>query len=189
MADTMGDYRRALAGFDAIMRRVPPDRWLSQSPCAEWKAIDVAGHVIGGQHMVRAWATGAPQPAERPSLRQLAGDDPVAAWTSAREASLAALTPEALDRVVQTQNFGQIRLESFNETFILDVLVHTWDLAQASGQPVALPPDLVHGCFEWAKQREDHLRSSGLIGPEQPAPAGAHEQTRLMAFLGRNVGS
>ena len=185
MSDAMSDYRRALEGFDTIARGVPSDRWLSQSPCAEWKAIDVAGHVIGGQHMVRVWATGASQPANRPSLRELASDDPVAAWTSAKEASLAALTPEALDRVIRTQNFGEVRLGAFIQTFILDVIVHTWDLAQASGQQVVLPPDLVHACFEWAKRQEKHLRDRGLVGPAQPAPADADEQTRLMAFLGR----
>ena len=84
-------------------------------------------------------------------------------FRAAKEASLAALTPEALNRVVKTQNFGELRLGSFVETFILDVIVHTWDLAQASGQQVVLPPDLVHRCFEWAKQRENVLRGRGLI--------------------------
>ncbi len=42
------------------MAGVPRDGWDAPSPCAGWTARDVAGHVTGGQYLIRALATGEP---------------------------------------------------------------------------------------------------------------------------------
>jgi hypothetical protein len=50
-----------------------------------------------------------------------------------------------------------------------------------------MPLDEVVRVREAAAQFGDALRGPNAFGPEVPAPDGADEQTRLLAFLGRRV--
>ncbi|MFD0534835.1 hypothetical protein ACFQY7_14835 [Actinomadura luteofluorescens] len=65
--------------------------------------------------------------------------------------------------------------------------MHAWDLARATGQPSRLDPDLVHHAFATAQVVAASLRSEGHLAPPLPAPRGADEQTRMLAFLGRTA--
>lgn len=185
---TADKFRRATDGFDAVLRAVPASEWEAQSPCEEWKALDVAGHVIGILQMVRARAMGEEPTVDWLQNRDRTSKDPIGAWTQARDAALAALTPQALDRPVQSGLMGTAPLRQLLGLFIGDVTVHTWDLASATGQQVRLDPELVGDLFATVKAAPpEMLRQSGGFGPEQPAPEGADEQARLLAFLGRKV--
>ena len=66
-----------------------------------------------------------------------------------------------------------------------DVLVHTWDLARATGLDETLDPDEVHRMLTEMEPLDAALRKSGHFGPRVEVPADADEQTRLIAFLGR----
>ncbi len=187
MSENLQLYNRALDGFDRVVRGVPADRWESQSPCTDWKAIDVAGHVIGIQMMVTGGLTGAPAPSERPSTRELAGDDPVSNWEAARGAlEAAAAVDGALERTIETP-FGAMPADTFLGILVLDALTHSWDLARAAGLDDALDPELVTICFERIRPLDAAIRRPGAFDGAKPAPEGADEQTRLMAFLGRQV--
>jgi len=93
-------FVRALDGFEAVVAGVPADRWDAPSPCEGWSAVDVAGHVIGNLRAVEAFATGSQEAADPAAPRSVAGDDPLAAWRSAREDMMAVLEPRALARGV-----------------------------------------------------------------------------------------
>lgn len=187
MTDTLGNYSTVVDGFERVLRAVPAGGWESPSPCDGWCAIDVAGHVIGGLRMVTALASGT-EPGERPTNREIAGDEPVASWRSAREAATAALTPEALDRVVPGPT-GEMPLGILIEQFMTgELLVHTWDLARAAGLDVELDPVLVEDTFaRWEPIDSPGMRAPGVFGPRLAAPEGASRQEQLMAFLGRTV--
>jgi uncharacterized protein (TIGR03086 family) len=186
--DTMESYRRAQDGFDAVLAAVPADQWDVPSACAEWTVRDVAGHVIWGQHQMRAWATGADY-TERagapgsPHPAVLAGVDPVAAWRTARAATLAALTEEALARTTSIVGIGDVPLAAVVTLLITDHVAHAWDIGHALGMDVRLDPALVPIAFDWA--RANAVRRPGFFGPELTAPADADEQTRMLAYLGR----
>jgi uncharacterized protein (TIGR03083 family) len=51
MTDTIENYHRALTAFDEIIGAVQPDQWANPTPCPDWTARDIAGHVTGGQQM------------------------------------------------------------------------------------------------------------------------------------------
>src|SRR2546429_7574889 len=102
---TMESYRRAQDCFDAVLAAVSRDRWDTPARCAEWTVRDVAGQVIWGQEQMRHWATGKDYPVSTgapgaPHPAEMAGDDPVAPWRAAREQSVAALTDDALRRMI-----------------------------------------------------------------------------------------
>lgn len=188
--DTMDRYTRSQDGFDRIVAAVPHDRWDAPSACSEWSARDVLGHVVWGQDLVRHLATGQPFESRigapgAPHPGQLIGAEPLGTWRAARAATAAVLTPAALDRVVTLEAFGQVPLRAFVTALVTDFLAHTWDIGHPLGLDVRLDPDLVPGCFAWSRQMD--LRGPGGIGPELTPPAGADEQTRFLAYLGRGA--
>lgn len=188
MMDSMATYRLAQDGLDAVLAAVPSDRWDTPSACAEWTVRDVAGHLIWGQHQMRAWATGeeyaqgagapgAPHPAE------MAGDDPVATWRAARAASVPTLTDEALARMTTIPGLGEVPLIAVLNLLTTDTTTHSWDIAHGIGMDLHLQQALVTQAFDWA--RANMVRRPGFFGPELTPPDAADEQTRMLAYLGR----
>jgi uncharacterized protein (TIGR03086 family) len=66
-----------------------------------------------------------------------------------------------------------------------DVVVHTWDLARATGLDEALDADVVHDMLVGMEPLDDMLRASGQYGPKVEVGVDADEQARLIAFTGR----
>ena len=185
MSEGQQKYLRALDGAQAVIGMVKDDQWEAQSPCPDWKAIDVVGHLVQGLGMASSLATTGTVGAFAPT-REAAGADPKASFAAARSAAEATFTPENLEKVVQSP-FGEMPVDQFLGVITLDVITHTWDLGRAIGQEVTLEPDLVHDCFENVKPLDAILRQPNLFGPKVDPPAGADEQAQLMAFLGRVV--
>ena len=67
----------------------------------------------------------------------------------------------------------------------LDVLVHGWDLAVATGQGYALDPELMQACQQIIEPQLDAFRNAGALAPQVTVPADASPQTRFLAMLGR----
>ncbi|RKS67830.1 uncharacterized protein (TIGR03086 family) [Actinomadura pelletieri DSM 43383] len=185
MAQDLSGYHRSLDLFEDLVAGVPRDGWDAPSPCARWTARDVAGHVTGEQHLIRALAAGDPRPDVNDDPARFVPGDVLTCWRSARKECAAALTAEALRVLVPFGRLGELPLGDFLGGYILEPLVHAWDLAQATGQPSRLDPDLVHHAFATAHVIAAPLRARGHLAPPLPPPPGADEQTRLLAFLGR----
>lgn len=188
--DTIDLYRRAQDGFDAVLAAVRDDQWDRPSACEEWSVRDVAGHVIWGQHQLRAWATGEDY-AERagapgaPHPAVLATTDPLGTWRAARAESVPALTEESLRRPVSVPGLGEIPLAGIVTLLITDHVAHSWDIGSALGQDVRLAPELVEVAYGWG--RSNAVRRPGFFGPELAPPAESDEQTRMLACLGRRA--
>ncbi|MFB4310255.1 TIGR03086 family metal-binding protein [Actinomadura sp. GTD37] len=179
-------FVRALDGFEAVLAAVSADRWLSPSPCEGWAAVDVAGHVTAGLLVIEMRAAGRPLPQDDPDWREVAGGDPLASWRAVRARMTAELVrPGALDRRVALA-FGEATVREWVEEYPLELLVHTWDLARASGQAVVLDADLVRSALETAGRMAPRGREAGMVGPESAIAEGAGDQARLLALFGRD---
>ena len=116
-------------------------------------------------------------------------DDPAAAFDAARSVVAGHLRdPEAAAASFEGALFGHMTFTQAIDRFIAsDLVIHRWDLARAAGADVVLPPDEVTRIRQESDGFGEHLRSPGAFGPELTPPAGADEQTRLLAFLGRRT--
>lgn len=177
-------FVRALDGFEAVLAGVAPGRWNAPSPCAGWSAADVAGHVIGDLRETEAMARGRDTESEADDPGSAAGDDPLAAWRVARIDMMAALDSAALARLVPGP-WGVMPLSEILERSGMEFLVHTWDMAQATGQVAVLDPGLVRDALGPARQFAPLARLSGLVGPECAVPEDADDLTRLLAIFSR----
>ena len=68
----------------------------------------------------------------------------------------------------------------------IDVLIHGWDLAVATGQPTDLDPELVEACWRIAEPQTDLIAGSGAFGHVVALGDDAGPQERLLALLGRH---
>jgi uncharacterized protein (TIGR03086 family) len=178
-------FIRGLDGFEAVLAGVAPGQWSAPSPCAGWSAADVAGHVIGNLRETEALARGR-YTGIRADDPGPAGDDPLGMWRLARADMMAALGPAALARFVPGP-WGLMPVGEVLERGAMEFLVHTWDLARATGQSAALDPGLVRDALGPARQFAPLARSSGLVGPQCVVAEDADELTKLLAIFGRNA--
>lgn len=77
------------------------------------------------------------------------GDDPVSAITALVERALALLSEQSGDRLVSLGGMG-IRIDEYLKTRVFELVVHTMDLARATGQRADFAPELIESAASLA---------------------------------------
>jgi uncharacterized protein (TIGR03086 family) len=183
MSDIADRYDRLAADFASTVAAVPDDRWDAPSPCEGWTARDVVAHMVDNHRLFEGFV--GRDLGEAPS----ADDDPAGAFAAARMVVSGHLhDPITAEASFVGEVFGPMTFAEGIDRFVaFDLLIHRWDLARAAGLEVALPAGEVARAWEAVDAMGDALRGPGAFGPEAPAPDGADDQTRLLAFLGRRL--
>ena len=186
MSENLRIYYKSMFSFDSAMQRVPGSGWDKPSPCTDWTAREVAGHVTW---TVSNWASridgggGRPEQAEA----EVAGDDPLHAWSEARDQLLEALDRRGILQTATSTPFGDMSIDRALGILHLDPLVHAWDLAQAVGIDPGVAQDHAKRSLKAFAQANDGSGIPGMFGPKCDAPAHADAMTRLAAYTGRPV--
>ena len=179
--ETIARVSKLIDDFDARVKNAGTDKWDSPAPCENWKARDVVAHVAANLNRVSAGLQG-----QQP--REIGPDeDIVSAWNTAKEGLLAALPNADLSAKMPTP-LGEMPAEQFIGRIIAtDVLVHTWDLARATGGDETLDQSAVESAYSGLKPMDAMIRMPGVFGPRIDAPEGADVQTQFLNFTGRTV--
>jgi uncharacterized protein (TIGR03086 family) len=182
MSEISERYRRVAGRFTERVNVVPDAAWQKPAPCDGWVALDVVRHLVDWIPAFLASAGGPPLPAGPP-----VDDDPAGAWITLSNGIQALLDdPVASASEISHPQAGTHRLDDAIAMFFLgDVVVHTWDLARATGLDETLDPDVVHDMLVGMEPLDEMLRASGQYGPKVEVSPDADEQTRLIAFTGR----
>jgi len=186
MDDLTELHRRALDATGAVVDGVTGFQWSLPTPCDDWDVRALTNHIVAGNF----WAAelGAGKTIEQVGSRldgDLLGDDPAAAYhRSAAAAAATFAAPGAMDAPCAV-SYGPVPGSVYAGHRIIDVLVHGWDLAAATGQDADLDPDLVEATTRIVEPQLEMLRGSGAFKTDADVPAGADAQTRLLAWLGR----
>ena len=190
MSANLRTFTKAIYGLDHVVRLVPDDAWSNPSPCEEWTAHDVLGHVIGGLRMyvephVREIAP--PKLDVWQSPASIAGDDPVGAWSAVRDDVLEAVDSRGvINRVVETFR-GHETIDSLLGFAVVDILVHSWDLARAAGVDDQLDPILVEHASREIEPMLPFARERGFYAPPVATADGSDRTEQFLAMLGRTV--
>ena len=156
--------------------------WEAPAPVAGWTARDVVGHLV-------EWLPGFLAGGSDVALAAVdAGADPVAAWHARANQVQAILDdPATASRRLVNPHTGEWPLDAAIDRFYtVDVFMHTWDLARATGQDDHLDEAFCAELVAGMASIEELLRSSGQYGPAVPVPVGADARTRLIGFIGRD---
>jgi uncharacterized protein (TIGR03086 family) len=188
MSDAAARFETVAAGFTARVNAVPGDAWDRPAPCEGWVARDVVRHLVewlpGPGFLLGTFGVDA-------GPISSVDEEPAAAWAQVCNAVQRALDdPSIATRVEDCGPPGRLSLEAaVDVTCTPDVLIHTWDLARATGLDERLDPHEVHrqllGLEAMPPEVDAAMRSSGHFGPRVVVAEGADEQTRLLAFMGR----
>ena len=182
MSENLRTYTKALFGLDATVARVTGDRWTSPSPCTAWTAADVIAHNVGMNRMITGFTTGVG--AAGPD--HVVADDPAESWRDAFAGLLEALDrPGSLQTVAATP-WGEMPVDKFLGFAWVDPLIHTWDLAIATGQAPVLDAALVARGTTQLERAGDSLVGPGRFEPAVTAAPDADPISTFVALSGRD---
>jgi uncharacterized protein (TIGR03086 family) len=115
-------------------------------------------------------------------------EDLVAAFQSASQAVDAALADPRRATKTVSGIFGEQPFEQLvGRLLCADTLIHSWDLARATGQDDQLDTDAATKALEFLMPIDDAIRRPGGFGPKLVPPPDADVQTKLLAFTGRRA--
>jgi uncharacterized protein (TIGR03086 family) len=182
MSDISERYRTVADHFTDVASAVPDDAWDNPAPCEGWVARDVIRHLVEWIPPFLESGANIDVP-----VGPRVDDDPVGAWRALSDRMQALLDdPEIAAGGFSHPQAGRHTIEDAIAMFFLnDVLIHTWDLARATGGDEALDAAEVHRMFSGIEPYDEMLRASGHYGPRVAVPDDADEQTKLLAFVGR----
>lgn len=174
-------HRVVAARFAELSRGVTD--WDARSPVPEWAARDVVAHLV-------EWSAGFLASSSDVRIEPSASvtEDPVAAWEQHAEAVQRVLDdPATSASTLSNPHLGELPVgEAVDRFYTVDVFMHSWDLARASGQDDTLDADLAGELLEGMRPLDEMLRASGQYGPAMPVADDAPAGDRLMAFVGRD---
>ena len=146
------------------------------TPCDDWDVRTLLNHVVETQRYFTSTARGEEASLPSPTPPELVGDDPVAVVDRARTDTAAAFSePGVIDKT------GPALAIAFS-----DLLLHTWDLAKATGQDATMPSGLAEAAYESIHGKFTDEQRKGLFKPEIAVDASASAQEKLLAYTGRD---
>ncbi len=155
--------------------------WSAPTPVKEWQAHDIVEHLLD-------WFPGMLAAGSEVRLSPVDTNDLATAWAQ-RTAEIQAVLddPTVATAPYTLPMFGELTVSELVDRFYTaDIVMHTWDLARATGQDDTMPADFVKAAYEGMSQMSDSIRSSGQFGDQHPVAADAPLQDRLLAFIGRD---
>ena len=178
-------YRRALLNTGRIVLGVRPEHLSEPTPCPAWDVRLLLNHIIGGNYMFAEVAKGGRVDAGG-EMDDHTRPDPGSNYIASADAVMAAWAePGAMERRCHMP-FGDIPASAAVSIHFLDIVVHGWDLARATGQDTTIEADLAAEALDISHGLlSPELRATGVFGPEVPVSADDPLHDRLVAFMGR----
>lgn len=185
----LGLLDESLSYAEIVVAGIAEDQAQAPTPCPDFTVEHLVEHLVNGLAWYGGLPTGGdvdPANATGPDVREVGYRSALAAVTAPARANWA-------DRVLAesyAMPFGEITGEGITEYQVVEVLVHAWDLAVATGQPARPTERLAERVLAVAHRLpEEALRSPGMMADPLTAPESAPALERLVAFLGRQPAS
>jgi len=172
----------ALKAFDELLAQVSTEQWVAATPGAAWTVRDPVSHLVTG-NLLSADAVGGQRPAatEDSSWVETTADGelPAAYRATVRPLLHAFSSPGALQQMVSVP-FGTVPGVVALHLRTTELIVHGWDLCQATGQRVAFPDELVE---------QELSFTEGALGNVPPDRSPFGRPSRSPRAPGRSTGS
>jgi uncharacterized protein (TIGR03086 family) len=178
ISELLDGARRAA---EPVVLGVTDDQLDAPTPCAEYTVRDLLNHLL--QVVVEFQKLAAKRDADFGSTPDRVTGD----WRSVFAGEMTALVTAWAAPGAEEGTSGQMGLpaSTVGRLALLDLTVHAWDLAHATGQSFTPDPDAVSALFEVIDQMGPTAREMGMFGAAADVPADAPEFARLLAATGR----
>ena len=166
-----------------VVRGTRDDQLSATTPCAEFQVRDLLNHLC--QVVVNFQALAARQPADFSSTPDVLTDGWRDRFATETDKLIEAWSdPAALEGVSPGMGMPQPMVGNM---VLVDLVVHGWDLAMATGQDYDPDPATVATLLPFVEFLAPQGRQMGVFADEVPPPPGADDFTRLLALAGRRV--
>ncbi len=178
---------KAAESAKSLMSGVQASQLDASTPCKDFKVRDLANHMAGLAMGAERAAKKLDRIAPPDPMPDMVGDNPGAAYAPIADANAAAWSaPGALEG---NTNFGpgEMPAQMAAAITLMELAVHSWDLAAATGQSYTMDPEVAAATYETVKQLASGSdRDGGPFGPEVQVSDSASVQDQLLAFSGRD---
>jgi uncharacterized protein (TIGR03086 family) len=166
-----------------IVQKIGDDQLALPTPCAEFQVRDLLNHLY--QVVVSFQALAVREPVDFSTTPDmLTGDWRAAFAAEAGRLAAAWADPSTLEGVSPGMGMPQDVVAAMA---LMDLTVHGWDLARATGQSYAPDPAAVAVLQPVAEQLVPQGRRMGVFGDAAPAGPHAGAFDRLLALSGRRA--
>ncbi|MEU8821031.1 TIGR03086 family metal-binding protein [Actinoplanes sp. NPDC048796] len=164
-----------------VIREVRDDQLDEPTPCAEFRVRDLLNHLFQVVVNFQALAV-REQPDFSTTPDVITGD-----WRRRFTDETATLIKAWSDPAALEGNSPGMGLPQpvVGNLVLVDLTVHGWDLAQATGQSYEPDPAAVKVLSPVIAQMAPQARQMGVFEDEVPVPEGASDFVRLLAISGR----
>jgi len=180
---------QAAAPLVEIIRNINPDQLSSPTPCAEYDVGKLVNHLLfwGPSLEGAARKESVPPPAGAEADVDMTKGD----WGAALEAQInrtvaAWSEPGAWEGTTYMGGPTELQASLVGGMVVGELVVHGWDLAQATGQHPALDDDLLVYLHDEVAKSAEQGREMGVYGPEVTVPASSSTLDRVLGLTGRN---
>jgi uncharacterized protein (TIGR03086 family) len=180
-------HAAALDKTRGFVSSIGAGQWSGPTPCEDWDVRTLVNHIVTGNFWAAELGDGKTIDEVGDRLDgDVLGDDPTAVYVVSQEDAAAVFrAPGAMERPCAV-SYGPVPGEIYCGHRLLDVLIHGWDVAKATGQDTTLPADLVDVClFEVVEPQAEQLVASGMFATDVDAGGSNDRQVQLLAMLGR----
>ncbi|MDH4111467.1 MAG: TIGR03086 family metal-binding protein [Actinomycetota bacterium] len=186
MRDVAQRYVAALDEVDRHVRVIRPDQWSNATPCTEWDVRALVDHLVYETLWVPDLVAGKTlqEVGDRYEGERL-GDDPIAAWTSAKSSAVAGVAASRFDMPVHTSG-GQLTADEYLTQMLFDAVIHGWDLSKGVKTDHAIPDDVAQDLEEWFAPQVEQMLAARIIARPVALSEDTDAATRLIALSGRD---
>ena len=153
------------------------------SPCAGWDVRATLNHMLGATWMFTLVNQGQ---AAGEDAGDILGDDASLAVTAAAKENVASWRQPGAFEGDRSYPFGTFPATGAAMFNLGEVVVHNWDVAQATGRELVINPAVGQMVYDWGLSIPlDDFRDYGAFGPEVVVPTSSPIVDRLVGLLGR----
>jgi uncharacterized protein (TIGR03086 family) len=145
------------------------------TPCDEWSVRDLLNHVFDTQNYFSGTARGEDVSPPGPNPPDIVSADPRADFDRIRGEVTDAFRKDGV-----IEKTGPALGIAFS-----DLLIHTWDLARATGQDAKMPDGLAEAAYGLIHGKFSDEQRKGMFKPEIEVGDDASAEDRLLAYTGR----
>jgi uncharacterized protein (TIGR03086 family) len=170
--------------YGELVAGVQPGQWTSPTPCDRWDVHALVNHVVMGNLLFAALLK------EQPAIDWTAdhlGEDPLEAYRRSITELLEAFALPGVGERLYRPPLGEVPGAVMLHLRTIEALVHGWDLAKATEQAPAYPPEIVQQELAFTRVAIGAVPREGRFADEQSVSADTPPLEQLAALLGRRV--
>jgi len=172
-----------------VVARVRPEQLAAPTPCAQWDVRALANHMSGFLVMSECAARKAPLPVGADGKQDMTADPGWTTWYGEQAGKLAAAwTDPAALQGTTAFGPGEYPAELAAAITLMELTVHGWDLARATGQTLPVDETVASTVHQIVTEIADNARANGSFGEAIPPAASALTFDQTLAASGRDPG-